>query len=209
MIRKLQRRRAILDCAAVISLLGCSLAMADSPPGISSILDALNSVHPFSEVALSPDGKHLVYGNVVTGKRGGADVDVSALWIVNARDGSAAVRLTACPGSVCDEHGAAWSSDGTHIVFVTTDAKEQSQVATAHASGDNVVTITSAQGPLDSPRWSPDGERIAFLYSKGAPKMPGPLNPLARDSGAIHLWWKCTAGRRLRTIPFFRHRRMP
>lgn len=169
----------------VISLLWCSLAMAGSAPDISSILDALNSVHPFSEVALSPDGKHLVYGNVVTGKRGGAEVDVSALWIVNAHDGSGAVRLTACPGSICDEHGAAWSSDGTQIVFITTDGKEQPQVAAADASGSKVVTITNAQGPLDTPRWSSDGKRIAFLYSKGAPKMPGPLNPLARDAGVL------------------------
>jgi dipeptidyl aminopeptidase/acylaminoacyl peptidase len=142
-------------------------------------------VHPFSEVALSPDGKHVVYGTVVTGKRGGADVDVSSLWIVNAHDGSGAVRLTACPGSVCDEHGAAWSPDGTHIAFVTTDAKEQLQVATADASGNGVKTITNAQGPLDTPRWSPDGKRIAFLYSKGAPRTPGPLNPLARDEGVL------------------------
>jgi dipeptidyl aminopeptidase/acylaminoacyl peptidase len=122
---------------------------------------------------------------VVTGKRGGADVDVSSLWIVNAHDGSGAVRLTACPGSVCDEHGAAWSPDGTHIAFVTTDAKEQLQIATADASGHSVTTITNAQGPLDTPRWSPDGKRIAFLYSKGAPRMPGPLNPLARDEGVL------------------------
>src|ERR1700679_2352104 len=116
----LQRRVAILNCAAVISLLWCSLAKSDSPPAISTVLDALNSVHTFSECALSPDGKRVVYGTVVTGKRGGADVDVSSLWIVNARDGSGAVRLTACPGSVCDEHGAAWSPDGAHIAFVTT-----------------------------------------------------------------------------------------
>lgn len=180
-----QRPRTIPDCMTVISLLWCSLAMAGSAPDISSILDALNSVHPFSEVALSPDGKHLVYGNVVTGKRGGAEVDVSALWIVNAHDGSGAVRLTACPGSICDEHGAAWSSDGTQIVFITTDGKEQPQVAVADASGSKAVTITNAQGPLDTPRWSPDGKRIAFLYSKGAPKMPGPLNPLARDAGVL------------------------
>jgi Tol biopolymer transport system component len=73
-------------------------------------------------VELSPDGKRLVYGNVVSGKRGGADVDVSALWIVDARDGSAPVQLTACPGSICDEYGAAWSSDGQRIAFVTTGA---------------------------------------------------------------------------------------
>jgi dipeptidyl aminopeptidase/acylaminoacyl peptidase len=181
----LQRRVAILNCAAVTSLLWCSLAKSDSPPAISAVLDALNSVHTFSEVALSPDGKRVVYGTVVTGKRGGADVDVSSLWIVNARDGSGAVRLTACPGAVCDEHGAAWSPDGTHIAFVTTDAKEQLQVATADASGNGVTTITNAQGPLDTPRWSPDGKRIAFLYSKGAPKTPGPLNPLSRDAGVL------------------------
>jgi len=181
----LQRRVAILNCAAVISLLWCSLAKPDSPPAISTVLDALNSVHTLSEVALSPDGKRVVYGTVVTGKRGGADVDVSSLWIVNARDGSGAVRLTACPGSVCDEHGAAWSPDGTHIAFVTSDAKEQLQIATADASGKGVTTITSAQGPLDTPRWSPDGKRIAFLYSKGAPKTPGPLNPLSRDAGVL------------------------
>ena len=181
----LQRRVAILNCAAVISLLWCSLAKPDSPPAISTVLDALNSVHTFSEVALSPDGKRVVYGTVVPGKRGGADVDVSSLWIVNARDGSGAVRLTACPGSVCDEHGAAWSPDGAHIAFVTTDAKEQLQIATADASGNGVTTITNARGPLDTPRWSPDGKRIAFLYSKGAPKTPGPLNPLSRDAGVL------------------------
>jgi dipeptidyl aminopeptidase/acylaminoacyl peptidase len=181
----LQGRVAILNCAAVISLLWCSLAKPDSPPAISTVLDALNSVHTFSEVALSPDGKRVVYGTVVPGKRGGADVDVSSLWIVNARDGSGAVRLTACPGSVCDEHGAAWSPDGTHIAFVTTDAKEQLQIATADASGNGVTTITKAQGPLDTPRWSPDSKRIAFLYSKGAPKTPGPLNPLSRDAGVL------------------------
>ena len=185
MTLSLQRRVPMLNCAAVISLLACSLAKSDSAPAISTVLDALSAVHTFSEVALSPDGKHVVYGTVVTGKRGGADVDVSSLWIVNARDGSGAVRLTACPGSVCDEHGAAWSRDGTHIAFVTTDAKEQLQIATADASGGGVTTVTNARGPLDTPRWSPDGKRIAFLYSKDAPKTPGPLNPLARDAGVL------------------------
>ncbi|MEP6884474.1 MAG: S9 family peptidase [Gammaproteobacteria bacterium] len=185
MTRGLLRRMSILIYAGGISMLWCALGRADSPPAISAILDALNAVHPFSEVALSPDAKRLVYGNVVTGKRGGANVDVSALWIVNAHDGSGAVRLTACPGTVCDEHAAAWSRDGTQIVFVTTDANEQPQIATAGAAGGKVLSITHARGPLDTPRWSPNGKRIAFLYSEGAPKVPGPLNPLARDSGVL------------------------
>jgi dipeptidyl aminopeptidase/acylaminoacyl peptidase len=170
---------------ASVGLGGLSPAAAAEAPTLATILDAVNSVHPFSEVALSPDGKHLVYGSVSTGRRGGADVDVSALWLINARDGSGAVRLTACPGSVCDEHAAAWSGDGTRIVFVTTDAQGQAQIAVADSAGNRVKTLSQAHGPLDTPRWSPDGKRIAFLYAEGAPKLPGPLNPLGRDAGDL------------------------
>ena len=174
-------------CLAAFGLCGLPPAAASAAemPAGNSLLDSLNSVHPFSEVALSPDGRHLVYGSVSTGRRGEADVDVSALWLVNARDGSGTIRLTACPGSACDEHGAAWSADGTRIVFVTTDAREQGQIAVADAAGTRVKMLTQAQGPLDTPRWSPDGRHIAFLYSEGAPKLPGPLNPLGRDAGDL------------------------
>lgn len=162
-------------------------AAAADAPLITTVLSALGSVHPFSEVAISPGGKRVVYGSVVTGKRGGGEVDVSALWVVNASDGSGAARLTACPGSVCDEHSAAWSPDGTQIAFVTTDAKEQEQIAVANATGHSVKTITNAHGPLDTPRWSPDGNRIAFLYAEGAPKMPGgPSTPCRRPKECFH-----------------------
>ena len=173
-----------LPCLVLPALAPLEDARAD-PPGIRTALDALNSVHAIDEVALSPDGKRLVYGRTVRGRRGGADVDVSALYLVNAKDGSGESRLTACPGAVCDEHGAAWSPDGISIVFVTTDEKEQTQVALAAADGGSVRNLTHAHGPLDTPRFSPDGRRIAFLYSVGAPKTPGPLNPLARDAGVV------------------------
>jgi dipeptidyl aminopeptidase/acylaminoacyl peptidase len=152
---------------------------------VSGVLNSLASVHPIGEVAISPDGRRVVYGTVLAGKRHDADVDVSALWIASAKDGSGATRLTACPGAVCDEHGAAWSPDGTRIAFITTDAKEQPQVAVASASEGNARVITDAHGPLDTARWSPKGDRIAFLYSEGAPKTPGALNPLAPDAGVL------------------------
>ena len=112
-----------LPYLAAVTILCCGSPHAAEPSkSILQALEAFGAVHQFSEVAISPDGKRVIYGNVVAGKRGGAEVDVSALWIANANDGSGAVRLTACPGSVCDEHGAAWSPDGTQVAFVTTDA---------------------------------------------------------------------------------------
>src|SRR5581483_7447166 len=154
-------------------------------PSIAKAVEALTSVHPLGEVAISPDGKRVVYGSVVTGKRGGAEVDTSVLWIANTRDGASAVRLTACPDVACDEHGAAWSPDSKQVAFVTTDEHDQTQLAVASVTGSDVRVITAAHGPLDTPRGSPDGKEIAFLYSKGAPRTPGPLNPLARDAGVL------------------------
>jgi len=183
----MNKHAAALSCGVATALLCGMLAkpVAAQPAPVTAVLDALSSVHPFGEVAISPDARRVIYGSVVTGKRGGAEVDVSALWIANANDGTGAARLTACPGSVCDEHGAAWSPDGTQVAFVTTDAKEQTQIAIATVGNRDVRIITSAHGPLDTPRWSSDGSRIAFLYSEGAPRTPGPLNPLARDAGVL------------------------
>ena len=176
---------AVSAGVAVAALAGPIVANAADSSRVERILTVLSSARQFNEVAISPDGRHVVYGTVSTGKRGGADVDVSSLWVVNAHDGSGAVRLTACPGTVCDEHSASWSPDGRHIVFVTTDAKEQAQLAVIEPSGAAPRVLTAAHGPLDTPRWSPDGQRIAFLYAQGAPKLPGPLNALGRDAGDL------------------------
>jgi dipeptidyl aminopeptidase/acylaminoacyl peptidase len=176
----------VLSCLAAVTL-SCwgTLQAADLSKSIAQALEGLIAVHRLSEVAISPDGKRVVYGEMVTGKHDGMDVDASTLWLVDARDGSGAIRLTACPGSVCDEHSPSWSSDGSRIAFVTTDAAGQTQVAVATIANTRVEVITRARGPLDTPRFSPDGKLIAFLYSAGAPRTPGALYPLTRDAGVI------------------------
>ncbi|MBV8308111.1 MAG: hypothetical protein JO274_11580, partial [Gammaproteobacteria bacterium] len=64
MTRLLCLALALLSCASF------SLA-ADAPPAIAAALQALESVHALTEVALSPDGRQLVYGTSLTGSRGG------------------------------------------------------------------------------------------------------------------------------------------
>jgi len=62
------------------------------------------------------------------------------------------------------------------------DAKLQSRTSTTAAPAR---VLTQAKGPLSTPRWSPDGTRLAFLYSPGAPKTPSPLNPRTPDAGVV------------------------
>jgi hypothetical protein len=72
------RRPTLLSLVA--AFLCCSLppVAADAQTAISTALQALESVRALSEVAISPDGRHIVYGNVATGTRDGAQVDVTA-----------------------------------------------------------------------------------------------------------------------------------
>jgi Tol biopolymer transport system component len=63
--------------------------------------------------------------------------------------------------------------------------RTKAQIVSADAAGGNITTLTQAHGPVATPRFSPDGKRIAFLYSEGAPKQPGPLNPIGRDAGVL------------------------
>src|SRR5581483_9855424 len=102
-------RLAPLAAAGLCCVLS-EIAGAEAP-SIAKAVEALTSVHPIAEVAISPDGKRVIYGSVVTEKRGGADVASSGLWLANAHNGAGAVRLTACPSMQCDEHSAAWSPD--------------------------------------------------------------------------------------------------
>src|SRR5260370_37969195 len=106
----MNKRMTLVSGIATALLYGALAQPAEGrQSGVAAVLDALNSVHAFGEGAISPDGRHVVYGSVVTGTRGGAEGNVSALCTASAQDGSTAVRLTACPGAACDQHSVAAS----------------------------------------------------------------------------------------------------
>src|SRR6516165_2140410 len=82
--------RAPVGMSIVLSCCMLAESAGAASPDIARILDSLKSVHSLGEVAISPDGRRVVFGNVVTGKRGEAEVDATALWLADARDGSGA-----------------------------------------------------------------------------------------------------------------------
>lgn len=87
---------------------------------------------------------------------------------ISDMDGSNRVRLTR--NSDILDHYPAWSPDGSQIAFVSAEedwlrSREeetaQSNLYTIDKAGSNVKNLSKAS--LHPPKWSPDGERIAFI----------------------------------------------
>ena len=116
----------------------------------------------------SPDGKRIAF--VSTGDALEEDENTAELYVMDA-DGSNKIRLTT--NDVADG-SPDWSPDGKHLAFVRAKnwGSENVEVAlyVMDADGSNERVLrreTSGTGPifLSTPRWSPDGSRIAYTRS--------------------------------------------
>jgi len=104
----------------------------------------------------SPDGSSIVYDN--TGKREfQTDVQFSPtaeIWSVSADGSAAPTRLT---DNRVPDNAPSFSPDGTRIVYF-----HVGELWTMASDGSSQRQLTSRGG--FTPRWSPDGETIAFTY---------------------------------------------
>jgi dipeptidyl aminopeptidase/acylaminoacyl peptidase len=108
----------------------------------------------------SPDGKWVVAS--ITESAYDPKAQVSDLWLIPTRstDGRKARRLT---GTVGGEGGAAWSPDGTRLVFsAKRDGDDTDQLYLLDLRGGEAQRLTTLTNGARSPKFSPDGRKIAF-----------------------------------------------
>jgi dipeptidyl aminopeptidase/acylaminoacyl peptidase len=81
----------------------------------------------------------------------------------------------------------AWSADSKHIAFIADLPGDvpAAQVWTAAADGSAPAKHVEVKGYVQTPRFSPDGSKLAILFIEGIPRVAGPLQPMTPLSGVV------------------------
>ncbi len=162
-------------------------AAAQDPGSAPQGHDQPARVRNYREAAISPDGKRVAWVEAFDGA-GGPSSGPSGIFVADLESGGGVPRRIAAgddrPG--CDEHAIAWSPDGRQLAFLSDrDRAGQLQVHVAPADGGPARRLTNVTGFLADPRWSPDGTRLGVLFTEGASRPTGPLQPGGAQTGVI------------------------
>jgi len=139
-------------------------------------------------------------GRLVIRQYFNADHTNGALFTINP-DGSHLVQITFPADNVLDTEPD-WSPDGTKIAFAHItfcgDGCETDELYVVNADGSNAHSVYRCSdadfciGGIESPAWSPDGQRITFILAQGPI-----VNDLAAD---VSIWEIGADGSGLRQI---------
>jgi dipeptidyl aminopeptidase/acylaminoacyl peptidase len=146
---------------------------------IDEVLRGLNHGKGVGQVAVSPDGKRLAW---IEGGRGGGEIRVAPLG-----DLKSSTRLTAAKADQhCREGELAWAPDSKAIAFFSDCGSEgQANLFLGGLDGNAARQVTDLKGYVHEPAFSPDGNKVAFLYVEGATRAAGALAAMKPPSGVI------------------------
>lgn len=111
------------------------------------VVEHLSLTQGYSDLALSPDGRKVAF--VARGE----------IFAANARDGGPAARVTR---SSARESQIEWAPDSKRIVYVS-ERDDAQRIFLYDFSNSTETQLTKDAKPDDAPRFSPDGNSLAFV----------------------------------------------
>jgi len=168
---------------ALLSALVLAIASAQTVP---QLLSTVSTTTQYPEAVISPDGHYVAWTVTLRNKDNTASRNSEIYLLDLSKPGASAQRLTSWKTPHA-EHSLAWSPDSRQLGFLS-DADRQGQLelyAQPASAGKEARRLTNLAGYLESPRWSPDGTRIAVLFTENAPREAGPTEPATKDAGIV------------------------
>lgn len=104
----------------------------------------------------TPDGKQIVFSSTLAG-------GYAQIYIANA-NGSSLKRLT--HSRVVEMEPKVNPKTGNEIVFVSGRSGPQ-QIYKMNIEGTDIVRLTTGEGEASNPSWHPDGQHMAFAWTRG------------------------------------------
>jgi len=140
----------------------------------------------FDQAAISPDGKRVAWVEI-RGDEDGAPTGKQDIFVQDISADGKSMRVTAgAPAAHFNEGNVAWSPDSKRIAFISDAAKSgQPQLYVTGASSGPASKLTSVEGFLAGPKWSPDGKSVAVLFTENATREAGPLVAETPETGEI------------------------
>lgn len=193
--------RQFLALLLTLHAVGVWLVARPQKSSLDTLLDELNAVQEFREVAISPDGRRVAWVEGLHGENGAPSPN-SAILVADLNSPSTpSHRISAGDGKTAHaESDIAWSPDSRFLAFLSNKDEEgqpqlyiadvaqnltrSSNTSSAPGSG-GARMLTHLKGSLESPGWSPNGKHIALLFTENAPRVPGPLEPMTSPRGVI------------------------
>jgi dipeptidyl aminopeptidase/acylaminoacyl peptidase len=165
-----------------LSTLPFTALAADSPnphppanPKVRAILADLGKVQTVGQTSLSPDGKHLAW----TERGHGSPSRI----MVSDAHGEGAEQVDT--GKDCTAADPQWSPDSRALLYQGDCGKDGQVDLFVTTLKGQPQQITHLKGFAEHPAWSPDSQRIGFLYVPGATRPAGALAAMKPPSGVI------------------------
>jgi dipeptidyl aminopeptidase/acylaminoacyl peptidase len=152
-------------------ILSTMISLAAAQDRVAAALDSLPSAQRIDQVAISPDGAQVAY--IV-----GGELSIAAI------SSGASHRIASDQNAMRD---VAWSADSHHVAWLSDlpGEKPAARLWTAAPDGSGLEQVADLKGYAATPRYSPDGTKLAVLFIEGIPRIAGPLQPMTPLAGVL------------------------
>jgi dipeptidyl aminopeptidase/acylaminoacyl peptidase len=164
---------AVMLCAAW--LLSVPLVAQPQDAALShagTVLASMPHAKKIDQVAISPDGTQVAY--IIGAELTVTTVSGGPLRVISLEDKPPLREVT-------------WSADSKQLGFLADLPGDTpvAQVWTLALEGSAPAKRAELKGYVETPRFSPDGARLAILFIEGLPRVAGPLEPMIPLAGVV------------------------